>query len=282
MTFSSAALIGCPDDRGVANNGGRPGASEGPACFRKWFQKPKGANPVQSLVQDYGNVAPSDSNIKDTHEKVAALIHKAHDHYDGTLVVGGGHDYAYAHLRGLSGRMKDHQRLGCINIDPHFDMRSYDNAILSGSPFYMALEEAVIQGPNLVPFGIQHFCNGGPLWQYAQQNQVPFYTRESMRFSGLFDNFTQVLETLSHQCDQIVISLDLDAINMAYAPAVSAPNIEGFSPSEILAMLEIAAGYSAVQSLGIYELNPGYDQDAHTARLAVTAAFTFLDHKLNN
>lgn len=280
-TNKTAALIGCPDDRGVYNNGGRTGAKNGPAAFRRWLHKPKGAYDVQSNFLDYGNVSPIATTISETHEKVARQITQAHEAGHNSLLIGGGHDYAHAHLKGLNNTLEEGQQLGCINIDPHFDLRPYQSAILSGSPFYMALEDHFIEGQNLVEFGIQHFCNGAQLWDYANKHRVPIYTREEMRFSGVLEQFRSALNTLAEQCRQIAISLDLDAINLAYAPGVSAPNVEGFNPSEVLALLGEAARYESVNSLGIYELNPRFDKDAHTARFAATAAFTFFDHKFN-
>jgi formiminoglutamase len=80
--------------------------------------------------------------------------------------------------------------------------------------------------------------------------------------------------------DAIVISLDMDAIQASFAPGVSAPAIEGFQPSEILEMMLIAARDPKMVSLGIYELNPEFDVDDRTARLAATAAFHLLDERL--
>lgn len=275
------AMIGCPDDRGVFNNGGRTGAKKGPAAFRRWLHKPKGVATVQERFIDYGNVSPVTTGIAETHDKVARQITQAHTAGHYSLLIGGGHDYGYAQLKGLSKGLTTGQTLGCINIDPHFDLRPCESKILSGSPFYMALTEGILEGRHLVEFGIQEFCNGPALWDYANNNHVQVYMREQMRFSNAEEQFGSALDTLSHQCDRIAISLDLDAVNMAYAPGVSAPNVEGFSPGEILGLLSKAATYPQVVSLGIYELNPRFDQDGHTARLATTAAFTFYNHKFN-
>ncbi len=278
---TTPALIGCPDDRGVANNGGRPGAAEGPDAFRRWLQKPKGKRPVQAHLADRGNVPPARGPVHKTLDQVAKLVLSEAASRQFSLIVGGGHDYAYAQLKGLSQALASNQRLGCINIDPHFDMRAcYQEHILSGSPFYMALEEGLLAGPDMVSFGIQQFANGPELWEYAQQRGVVIHTREQMRFSGMLERFQDAIDSMAQRCDAIALSLDLDALNLAYAPGVSAPNVEGFSPGEVLALVEVAAQCPSVQSFGIYELNPAYDQDNHTARFATTAAFTFLDHKL--
>ena len=49
-------MIGAADDRAVANNSGRTGASEGPEAFRAAWQKLKGRHAVKELLEDHGNV----------------------------------------------------------------------------------------------------------------------------------------------------------------------------------------------------------------------------------
>jgi formiminoglutamase len=79
----------------------------------------------------------------------------------------------------------------------------------------------------------------------------------------------------------IVVSLDLDAASLAFAPGVSAPQAEGFSSNDIIEMMEEAGRQEKVQSLGIFELCPPHDIDEHTARLAATAAWHFVEAKLS-
>ncbi len=281
MVQKMISLVGFPDDKGVYNNGGRPGAADGPSVFRSWLSKPKGIHPVQDALEDAGDIEVAGEDIPQSHSNAVALVQQAQNQMGNTLVVGGGHDYAFAQLKGIAQTLSDTNKLGCINLDPHFDLRPYSDKILSGSPFYMALEEGIMEGQNLVEFGIQRHCNGPELWQYARDNKVKVYFYEDLRFGKTIDAFKKALYELSHHCDAIVISLDLDSINMAYAPGVSAPAVEGFTPSEVMEMMKLAAHTEQVISLGIYELNPKFDIDNHTARFAVTTAFHYLDEKLN-
>jgi len=281
MTQLQGALIGFPDDKGVYNNGGRPGAADGPKAFRNWWGKPKGLHPVQDALTDAGDHAVAGEAIAESHANAADLVKQQQKQYGTTLIVGGGHDYAFPHLKGVSRTLSPDQKLGCINLDPHFDLRAYSDKILSGSPFRMALEEQVMEGQNLVEFGIQRHCNGPDLWEYAEAHKVKVFPYEDMRFGRTIEAFKKALYELSHHCDAIVISLDLDSVNMAYAPGVSAPAVEGFTPSAILEIMKLAANTEQVVSLGIYELNPTYDIDNHTARFAVTTAYHFLDEQFS-
>ncbi|MEX0966728.1 MAG: formimidoylglutamase [Bacteroidia bacterium] len=273
-------LTGIPDDVAVANTGGRQGAKEGPARFREMFARLKGPHGVMEQFHDGGD-AECGTDIDKNHQAAAAAITKAASEGSFGVVVGGGHDHAYSHLKGIKTSMPPGAVLGCINIDPHFDLRKDKPLITSGSPFYMAIEQQLIAGENLVEFGIQKHANAPELWEYARQKQVHVAPFEEIRLGKAVAAFQTVLNELREKCDQIVLSLDMDALQAAFAPGVSAPAADGFTPSEILAMMEIAGKAEKIISLGIYELNPSFDIDNQTARLAAVAAYHFAAARIN-
>lgn len=269
-------LLSCADDRAVSNNNGRPGASDGPEAFEQFFKKINSKFDINSKVSNLEK-AEIKNSISETHKNVSDGIESGHKKYDCSIFIGGGHDYAYPHLSGIKKSING--EIGCINIDPHFDLRKPNPEILSGSPFYLAIENNVINGNNLIEFGIGEHCNGKELWEYAENKNVVVQTFPEMRYSNKVLLFENSLKSLAQRSDKIVLSIDLDAIQAAFAPGVSAPATEGFTPSEVLQMTAIAACEKKVISLGIYELNPKFDIDNRTARLATLLAFEFIKHK---
>lgn len=276
----AAILIGCPDDRGVRNNHGRGGADDGPAHFRKAFKKLAGRIPLLEHIMDVGNIEVHPEDARESHTHAISLYEAQRHQAACSLWIGGGHDYAYPQLKAIQKDLLPGQKVGCINIDPHFDMRPPNPLILSGSPFYLAIEEGILTGSHMVSFGVQRHANADFLWEYAEAKEVKICRQEDLRLGHAIKSFKQQLKNLREQVDAIVLSLDLDAIQAAYAPGVSAPAMEGFTPSEILEMMLIAARDEKVVSLGIFELNPEYDIDDRTARLAATCAYHFIDERL--
>lgn len=271
------SLVGIPDHEGVLRVGGRLGAAFGPDAFRKVFSRLKGQKNLFSSLVDAGNSSIT-SDIQVNHSQAAEKIAKAHAQTGLSVVVGGGHDHGYSHLLGI--KKATHGSLGCINIDAHLDVRKPDPEITSGSPFYLALEEKVIEPKHLIEFGIQRHCNSEALWKYVESKKVEVVLFEEMRLGGAVAAFQKQLKKLSKNVEKIVISLDIDAVSEAYAPGVSAPAVEGFTPSELLEMMKIAASEPKVISLGIFELNPEHDVDQKTTRLCATAAWNFIAHRL--
>lgn len=276
----AAILLGCPDDRGVRNNHGRGGAVDGPAAFRKQFKKLTGQISLQEHIYDIGNSDVHPEDARESHQHAIDLYSEQRHLAPTSLWIGGGHDYAYPQLKAIHSDLLPGQQLGCLNIDPHFDMRPPEPMMLSGSPFYVALEEGLVKGENMISFGVQRHANAAFLWAYAEEKEVKICRQEDLRLGHAIKSFKQQLKNLRERVDAIVLSLDLDAIQAAFAPGVSAPAMEGFTPSEILEMMLIAARDEKVVSLGIFELNPEYDIDERTARLAATCAYHFMDERL--
>ena len=275
------SLIGLPDDTGVKNVQGRMGAAGGPAAFRTFFDKLKGNPDVKKYLRDCGDVNP-ETTIENTHQKVATFIADARLKSHFTIVVGGGHDLVFPHLQAYKNGRDLGKKTGCINIDVHLDLRPDKPIVTSGSPFYMALNAGVLEGANFVEFGIQEYANAEELFVFAETHHVNIIKFDDLRNGHAVSGFKKALEYLSERCDEIVISLDMDAFQAAFAPGVSAPAPEGFTPSEVVEMLRHAAGNEKVTSLGIYELNPKFDIDDHTARLAAVCAYQFASQKLAN
>ena len=199
-----------------------------------------------------------------------------HRFHELGITVGGGHDYAYAQLAGIREFAPD-KSIACINIDPHFDMRKPDPFILSGSPFYMAIRDGIIRADRICSFGVGEHCNGPELWEFALKNEVEVVTMNDLMQKDKVASFRNILDDLSSRVDYVVVSLDLDSIQAAHAPGVSAPAAHGFTPEEIHGFMRTAGLNEKCISLGIYELNPRFDMDQRTSALAALALWNFLE-----
>lgn len=276
------SLIGFSDDLGIRNLNGRLGAADGPKVFLEYFHKLNGRFAVKESCEE-SIFVPMGSNLEQNHSNSIDCVAEVLARHPASplLVVGGGHDYAYSWLKGISKNLLKNEKVGCINLDAHFDLRPYDPVMTSGSPFRRLLEEKIIEPKNLIQFGIQEHCNSQALYEYAAKLKIKTVPFSSVRNGKAVAQFKRSLLTLKKTCTQIVISLDLDALSYAYAPGVSAPQAEGFTASEILEMLEIAGAEKKVNSLGIFEFSPPLDIQNLTARLAAQSAWHFLAKKIH-
>jgi formimidoylglutamase len=270
------SLVSIPDHLGVENVGGRLGAAFGPRAFWEVFSKMSGKTSTKAWLERQHTLAPVSSDIDENHSRAASLVEVATKEADRTVVVGGGHDHGYSQLLGIRQALGPNKRIACINIDAHLDVRKPAPKISSGSPFYLAVENKIIDPRDFVEFGIQAHCNSPELWNYASAKGIEIVEFSQCRNAQAVLNFTHSLVKLASQVDAIVVSLDLDSAAEAFAPGVSAPQAEGFTSSELVQICEVAGSNAKVLSLGLFELNPLHDLNNRTARLAATCADHFL------
>jgi len=77
--------------------------------------------------------------------------------------------------------------------------------------------------------------------------------------------------------DLVYLSMDLDGFCSSIAPGVSAPSPLGFQPDVALKTIAFLAQSQKLVSVDIVELNPCYDHDNATARLAARLIYQVIE-----
>ncbi len=93
------------------------------------------------------------------------------------------------------------------------------------------------------------------------------HTIEKFRLRNIL-SIKQKLKSFIDSVDKIYLTIDLDGFSSAYAPGVSAPSPLGFSPEMAMEVIRIIKKSGKLISMDIAELNPRFDLDHRTARLA--------------
>jgi formiminoglutamase len=276
------SVAGYPDDLGIRNVNGRIGAAAGPARFGDFFSKLRGRDPVLSVLHrhEVANIGTDlERNLEVATGLTRELTRELDPNTDALVVVGGGHDYAYPWVRAVVEELGSKKKLACLNLDAHFDLRDPFPVMTSGAPFRRLIEEDILDPRLFVEFGIQNHCNAPELWEYAKKKKIQTVPFERLRGGRAVPAFKAALAALSKKSDIVLLSVDLDAMSLAVAPGVSAPQPEGFLAGELFEMLGIAAKNKKVFSLGLFELSPPLDVNDATSRLAAQAAWKFLAAK---
>lgn len=257
------ALIGYECDEGVRRNLGRVGAKYGSDAIRKKLGSV--AWHSTKTVLDVGNVFCVEEDLETCQNAFAHQITTLLEQEIFPIALGGGHDIAYAHFKGIANFLKHKKtRIGILNFDAHFDLRPKPTGKPnSGTPFYQILEE--YNQVQYMPIGIQSQANTKELFEIAKQKNVDYLT---MLDCEDYDFVESKVHHFINQNDVIYITIDLDGFSSAYAPGVSAPSPFGFTPNFVLRILEQLFKSKKVISIDLAELNPTYDIDYRTANLA--------------
>lgn len=267
----SFTLLSYACDEGVKRNQGRVGAFDGPRAIRKALAKlPNHLKKSTSLI-DAGTIECIDGKLENiqTHltEKVGLLLEQ------GTfpILLGGGHDIAYGHYNGIKSHLGKDKTIGIINFDAHFDLRSNENGNTSGTPFYQIAEDCKKDSSSLkyLCLGIRKDANDKVLFETASDLEVSYIENNKFR-TNYAKQVVQVVLDFIREVDHIYVTIDLDGFSSAYATGVSAPSPMGFSPDIVLETLQMIFYSKKLISLDIAEMNPKYDTDGQTAKLAAS------------
>lgn len=281
-------LMGFACDEGVARNKGRVGAYAAPTEIRKMLANLPWHHGALSLY-DNGDVRCDDHDLARAQKSVALQVAEALRQKHLPLILGGGHEVAWGSFQGLANYFSQKNpgkapKIGIINFDAHFDLRTpagTSHAGSSGTPFSQIAE--LCQSRHW-PFhyaciGVSRASNTEALFNKAEALGV--MTIEDCDIS--MTNFTTVedqINTFAAQVDAVYLTIDMDVFPAATAPGVSAPATHGVAFSLVekliktLADAKDAEGNRKLKLADIAELNPRYDIDNHTARLAARLVWT--------
>ena len=153
----------------------------------------------------------------------------------------------------------------------------------SGTPFYQIARHC---SDHEWPFdylciGLQKENNTAQLFQTASQNNAHWIEASDVHMIH-FETLKKQVDLFLENVEHIYISFCLDVFNASVAPGVSAVNPLGLFPDIVLNLTRHIVCSRKVISLDIAELNPLYDIDHRTAKLAAALIFNVMEWKSTN
>lgn len=269
-----AVLIGFPSDEGVRRNGGRPGAALAPKTIRErlYHMTPDAENPdafrkLVGRIRDLGDLEIS-GDVENDQQELGELVALYLEQGVIPVVMGGGHETAFGHFLGYA---KSNRPAAILNIDAHTDVRPLkEGKAHSGSPFRQAIQHESGCCEQYLVAGLQPYAVAQSHLSFIEDHGGSVKLRDETNITSLSGLFHE------HQSERMMVTLDMDAVDQAFAPGVSAPCVNGLPPDLWLMAAYLAGRRDNVTSLDIVEFNPKFDRDGQTARLAALTIWNFL------
>ena len=277
---ADVCLVGLPLDYGTVLEGGRAGAAHAPDAIRRELRRyHKTYNlehdiSLHSLrIADAGNLDLRQPDHAGNHAHIRQRLGELLRQYPRVVVLGGSHDGTYSTVRGLVDA-NDGQPLGGINLDAHADVKDKPE-ISSGTPFGKLLREGFLRGESFTEIGLHSNLNTKADIDFLHQQAAHIVPLAHVQKDGMDLYFRRALSR-AIKVGPAFVSFDIDGCAEAYAPAVSAPSADGFTPRQAAEAAFLAGQHAPVRLFEMVELNPLYDRDNQTARLAATIITAFL------
>ena len=261
------ALLGFKTDEGVARNKGRIGAKDGPNALRAAAANLPISNPIN--LRDDGDIAVQGSDLESAQAEVGNWVAAKLNSNEFPLVIGGGHEIAYASYLGWRNWAAGARTLGIINLDAHLDLRKPNPQGSSGTPFYQIAQsmERDNQPFKYWVLGASEVANTTALFNRAADLGVRVNFDSELNLGSLNHLEADMLE-FCKTVDDIYLTIDLDVLQAAFMPAVSAPAAGGLSLAIVERLIEQVMTSGKVRLADLAELNPVYDIDGLGAKTA--------------
>ncbi|KAA0257017.1 formimidoylglutamase [Deferribacter autotrophicus] len=265
----SIILLGFCCDEGVKRNKGRVGAKDAPAVIRKYLASLPWHWEDLNLF-DAGDIFVDDGRLEDGQQMFSEKVKKIKSVGAFPIVLGGGHEVAYGTFGGVK-KIKP----AIINFDAHFDNRPYENGASSGTMFAQIADE-IKESYKYLCIGIQKSGNTKLLFERNKEFGGECFTAEEVfnNLQNVINGIKKFLETAS----AIYTTVCMDVFSSSVACGVSAPVPFGILPNHFLFCFEKIAKTGKLIAFDIAEVNPSFDVDDRTARLAAHIIFHVVDN----
>lgn len=274
----AAVVVGFRSDEGVRRNKGRMGAAAAPAAIRQALGPL--AFHLDRDVFDAGDVVVEDGSLEAGsleagQARAGRVISELLDGGKLTVLLGGGHETAFASYLGVAGSeaVRVGKRLGVLNLDAHFDLRD-EPVPSSGTPFLQMARAEAAEGRelNYAVVGISEPNNTRTLFNTADRLGVKYLLDEECSAEAVQEFVARFLDSV----DVLYLTIDLDVLPASVAPGVSAPAAYGVPLPVISAVCKQVATSGKLMHLDVAELNPEFDIDSRTAKVAARLVNTLL------
>lgn len=211
-------------------------------------------------VYDEGNWPVSELSMHEMPDVVEAMARKLPD-TGLTLFLGGDN----AITRPLA-RMRygDIERIGLITFDAHHDVRTLDLGPANGTPVRGLIDEDGMPGVNVTQIGIHSFANSAVYRQWCDDKGVSVVTVEDVRDEGIGPVVEKALERLASYCKTIYVDVDIDVLDVAFAPACPGARPGGLTVRELAEGVRHCAAHPLVDAMDFVEVDASADRDGMT------------------
>ena len=203
-------------------------------------------------LHDLGDLHIS-TDTKKTLERLELVIKNILQVGKTPVTIGGEHTITLGILKGLGDKAS---KTAIVSFDAHLDLRDeFLGLKLSHATFMRRISEEV-EPAKIIEVGTRAVCKEE--LDYAKKAGIEFFTAQQIRSEGIKQIGRQLKEKLS-KYESIYLSVDMDVLDPAYAPAVQNPEPEGIETHTLLDILYNTCD-DRVLGFDVAEVAPSFDQ----------------------
>jgi agmatinase len=258
------AIVGCPWDDSTTN---RPGARFGPRALRANAYDPGtyhldlGVEIFENLeVIDYGDAIVTHGMWEPSRAAIHQRVSEVASRGIIPIILGGDHSVTWPAATAVAER-HGFGKVGMIHFDAHADTAENlrGNLASHGSPMRRLIESGAIPGHNFIQVGLRGYWPGEEDQKWMRDNGLRHHTMQEIWELGVKEVMADVVAEALDGTDAIYLSIDIDVLDPAFAPATGTPAPGGFAPIDLLRVVRQIVLDTNVVAMDVMEVAPAYD-----------------------
>ena len=246
------AVLGVPFD---VTSTYRTGARFAPLAIREaslnieGYSFRTGTSIADLKIHDLGDLHVA-GDVELTLGRLALVAHDLFEDKKVPVFLGGEHTITLGVMRSLD------EDVAVVNFDAHLDLRDdYLGLSVSHATFMRRINEDV-KPAKILEIGTR--AVGREELDYAKESGIDYLTAQQIREEGV-KNMAEAIHEILGGYEKIYITIDMDVLDPAFAPAVQNPEPEGLDTTTLLNLLGAVCD-SRVVGVDLVEVAPNYDR----------------------
>ncbi len=222
-------------------------------------------------VQDLGDWDVAELDLQHAMDRTRALSAELDPAAATYAFLGGDNAITRPVVTGLHG--PDLSGVGVITLDAHHDVRHLDDGPRNGTPIRGLIEDG-LEAARVAQIGIGRFTNSAPYAAWCRERGIGVVATSDVHAGGIA---LAVERALAHVGDvaSIHVDLDMDVLDVAYAPACPGARPGGLTPDQLFEAATLLGAEPRVRSVDLVEVDAAADHDGRTVMATAMTLLAF-------
>jgi agmatinase len=246
------AILGVPFD---VTSTYRTGARFAPLAIREaslnieGYSFRTGTSVADLKIHDMGDLHVA-GDVELTLGRLALVAHDLFEAKKVPVFLGGEHTITLGVMRSLE------EDVAVVSFDAHLDLRNdYLGLSVSHATFMRRINEDV-KPAKILEVGTRAVCREE--LDYAKESGIDYLPAHQIRKDGA-KNTAEAIRSLLGGYEKVYVTIDMDVLDPAFAPAAPNPEPEGLDTATLLDLLEAVCDRRVI-GVDLVEVAPNYDR----------------------
>jgi agmatinase len=251
-----AAIVGAPVDDLVSD---RPGTRFGPRAIRA-ASCPPGPHLEAKVdwsqvlrVVDFGDAPVIPADRPRSHEAIERLVTQVSRAGAIPIVLGGDHSIAEPDVRGVA---SVHGTVGLVHFDAHTDTGEevFGVELSHGTPMFHLVRDGHVDGGRYVQIGLRGYWPGEAEFGWQAREGITSFFMHDVRELGIGEVVERTTAIVGN--GPVFLSVDVDALDPAFAPGTGTPEPGGMTSADLLWAVRVLSERLQLVGMDVVEVIP--------------------------